>query len=165
MSLKISGQKMFVLPAALAASHVALEHALTKVRPEAPFDSVWDQSLWAARNEYASFQVVVNGGATVANLLVVPEAPGVQALVHCVRYINITTPSDCMGAVGRWPDPLVPARDPFVNQTRRCFPAEVPAGENRAFFVDLWVPKTAAPGASSVDVAVHLAGGGWRRRR
>ena len=135
------------LPAA-AGGEVVIEASLVKVRPGSPYTRAVaaPDPLTVARGEYESFQVVVSGPATVAAVDVAPAAAAVTALLHCVRYINVTVQSDCDGAVGRWPDPLVPAVDPFVGETRRCFPATVPAGENRAFWVDLWVGAEAEAG-------------------
>ena len=68
-------------------------------------------TVTAARNEYESFQVVVNGGdagATVEGIQVTLPA-GVDALVHRVHYIDIKNVSNCDGDLGLWPDAFPPS--------------------------------------------------------
>ena len=87
--------------------------------------------------------------------------PGVlgpeSVLVHREHYINITTVSNCAGAVGRWPDALIPARDPYDHQERNAFPASIAAGTNQAFWVDIFVPDGTAAGTHAGTVTVDWA--------
>ena len=108
----------------------------------------------------ASFSVPLTGpnGAVI---------PCRNVTVYREGYYNVTTPSDLEGATGRWPDPLIPAVDPLLGQTRNAFPVDVPAGENRTLWVDVLVPIDAAAGVyrgnlkltaegMSMDIPVEL---------
>lgn len=58
------------------------------------------------------------------------------------------------GSRGEWPDPLVPAVDPWFKETRNAFPVNASAGGNQALWVDLFVPPTAAAGVTQASVSV-----------
>ena len=77
-------------------------------------------------------------------------------LVHRQHYINISIESNCAGALGRWPDALIPAVDPFDKQTRNAFPAAVAPATNQAFWVDVFVKNGTAPGLRSGTATVLL---------
>ena len=145
----------------LSAPSALLAHPLVKVRPTAAWQPSWALgTMSAAVNEYESFQVVVFAaneyGANVAGITVTPP-PGtnITSLVHREHHINITTVSDCDGAIGLWPDALIPDIDPFVSERRNAFPALVPAGRMQAFWVDLFVPPGTPP-AAAYEVRVHV---------
>jgi hypothetical protein len=93
-------------------SMVTLIHSLKKLRPTDPIppDAIIT-SLTSAKNEYESFQISIDDPRIVNNVIVTFPSP-IATLVHEVRYINITTVSNCEGDIGRWPDPLVPVVDP-----------------------------------------------------
>ena len=149
-----------------AAPTATLHHALIKIRPD---DKVPDETqittVSAARNEYQSFQVAVaasGADATVSSIEVAfPSALGADGiLVHREHYINISVVSNCAGALGRWPDALIPDTDPYDKQKRNAFPAAVPDGTNQAFFVDLFVKNGTAAGSHAGTVTVHWASAG-----
>eukprot|EP00038_Savillea_parva_P025128 m.46339 g.46339 ORF g.46339 m.46339 type:complete len:659 (+) comp6748_c0_seq1:59-2035(+) len=144
------------MPLTSAALTVALTHSLVKLRPGTtppPFSG-----LSIARNEYESFQVVVTAGAQPVTVHGVsttfPAGSGMSSLVHGVRYINISTQSDCNGDVGEWPDALVPLRDPFVSEPRGHFPIVIPPGNRKVFWVDVFAAPDAGTGCHSVGVVV-----------
>jgi hypothetical protein len=147
-----------------ASSSVSLVHSLVKVRPDEPVptDAVVD-TVSAAQNEYESVQVVVaaSEATTVTDLQVSLAGLSQESvLVHRARYINITAVSDCDGALGRWPDALVPVTDPYFNETRNALPCAVPAATNQVFWVDVFVPPGTAPGMHNGSVVVRFAGDG-----
>ena len=120
--------------------------------------------LEAARGEWEPFQIVVHaaGGAlhgvraeastlTGAGQLAAPQ-------LSRVEYLDVKTPSSVEGHAGPWPDALVPDVDAFANEKRRAFPFEVPSGEARAIWVELFVPESAAPGAYRGSVRVSADG-------
>jgi hypothetical protein len=143
--------------------------ALHKFRPDDALPAVNLAALSAARNEFEAFQVVVHGGPsgrTVAGLtlseLVGPEGaviPSSQAVVYRVALYNVPSPSNGEGAAGPWPDPLIPAVDPYFGETRNAFPLVVPAGEVRSVWVDLYVPTDAAAGSYSGIATVETSEG------
>ena len=134
--------------------------------------------VYAARNEYESFQVVVSLATGAAAPIVIesvvlriPTAPSVQTAFHREHYINITTLSNCEGAPGLWPDALIPDVDVFTNEKRNAFPATLMpplpttaadsggggGGANQAFWVDLFVPPAGVPaGDHAGTVTVSL---------
>ncbi len=161
-----------------ALSTYAVLGSAVKVRPHELPTGSHRASIFAARNEFESFQVVVKAPnapvrALRASFSVPLTGPGGAVIpsrnvtVYREGYYNVTTPSDLEGAVGRWPDPLIPAVDPLLGQTRNAFPVDVPVGENRTLWVDIQVPIDAAAGVyrgnlkltaedMSMDIPVEL---------
>lgn len=142
------------------------ESAMVKVRPETPPRFQPELELTAARNEFASFQVVLHGGS--AGLRGVSASPpvfegrrarihGEDVLLYREALLDITTPTP-PGTAGRWPDGLVPDVDEVVGEKRLAFPFDVPAGEARALWVDVHVPAHAPPGRYSGVVRLKGAG-------
>ncbi len=161
----------------MPSSYTVLGSAV-KVRPHEMPVGQSNASIFAARNEFESFQVIVKApNAPVrglrASFSVPLTGPGGTAIpsrnvtVYREGYYNVRYPSDLEGTVGRWPDPLIPAVDPLLGQTRNAFPVDVPVGENRAIWVDILVPIDAPAGdyqgklrltaeGLSVDIPVNL---------
>ena len=138
---------------------VLLIHSLAKLRPDQPIpQAAAITSLTAARNEYESFQVVLTGGAHSISIskvsVLFPSLASNSTLVHGVRYINITTVSNCDGVLGRWPDPLVPSVDPYFHEQRAVFPLEIPTGESRAVWIDVFVAPATRVGEHVGTVTV-----------
>nr|WP_240360069.1 glycoside hydrolase domain-containing protein [Pyxidicoccus caerfyrddinensis] len=74
-------------------------------------------------------------------------------------FLDISTCSTPDSEVGRWPDGLIPDRDESVGEKRQAFPFDVPAGEARAIWVDVLVPKDAPPGHYKGTVRVTADNG------
>src|SRR6185436_10084298 len=112
-------------------------------------------NLTAARNEFESFQVVVSAGSAPLSGVFVRldqalsgpggTIPARNVTISREAYVDLEHASDLEGGTGRWPDPLIPAVDPFYRESRNAFPVDVPAGENRTAWVDVLVPKQQAP--------------------
>jgi hypothetical protein len=147
-----------LVPPAMAGS--GLEHACIKIQPDAPYNAAGSIHLYAARNEYESYQVVLNGPLTGV-------APTASALVGAsgslaatatrfsrVRYLDISTPSNDEGMIGLVPDALVPQVDLYYGEARNAFPIDVPAGENRLIWVDLFVPEGTVAGDYQGNVTI-----------
>lgn len=101
--------------------------------------------LYAARNEFEPFQVVVkplSSGGVAVNLS--PFGSGIAAEIYQVKYVDIAQPSDSLGRSGPYPDPLWPLSNP-ANVT-------LAAGENTAFWVNVFVP----PGTPSGDYLANV---------
>eukprot|EP01052_Picozoa_sp_SAG31_P001374 SAG31_NODE_47_length_30979_cov_41.708841_8_plen_685_part_00 len=134
------GQKSDDCPSAV------LEHSLIKVRPveEHCWPSTPVVNLSAARGQFASLQIILNGGKSgwiVDSVVAEPPTVALRTGLFVETYLNITTVSNCNGALGRWPDGLVPIRDAHHGELRRTLPLAVPADENRALWLDIWVPE------------------------
>ncbi|HZA52522.1 MAG TPA: glycoside hydrolase domain-containing protein, partial [Myxococcaceae bacterium] len=156
-----------VLLGAGTASAVTVVDATQKVRPGDSVSGASAAVLRAARNEFAPFQIVVEGGSAgrssvsaSASPLVGPSGtlPALQVRLYRVGYLNLTTPSNDEGGTGRWPDPLIPDVDEVVGEKRNAFPFNVPAWENRVIFVDLHVPRDTVPGVYTGTVTVSSPG-------
>jgi hypothetical protein len=152
---------------AQARPSVWVESATVKIRPEARPRSQPSLELVAARNEFVSFQVVLHGGRSglsgVSASLPELEGPsritGSNLTLYRETFLNITQPSTPDSQPGRWPDGLVPDVDEIAGEKRRAFPFDVPAGEARAIWVDVLVPKDAPPGQYRGTVSVTASDG------
>jgi hypothetical protein len=128
----------------------------------------------AARGEWEAFQVVIRaerdstGVEVNVSDFVGPGGFKISAddlLIYEERFVEIDPPS--LGGVagnprdaGRYPDPLVPVRDPYGSE-RVAAPARIaslPAGETAALFVDMEIPREAPPGEYMARVAVSAEG-------
>lgn len=136
-------------------------HGLQKIRPEhAPPSPASGTVISAAQNEYESFQIVCAsfGGNSFNVTSLVLEAPaGISSLIHGVRYYRSVNNSDCDALGGRMPDALIPAVDPFSNETRAVFPVVVGPTESRLLWVDVFVQRGAAQGRHTINITVELA--------
>jgi hypothetical protein len=149
------------------ASAVTVVDAAQKIRPAESITGSSTAVLRAARNEFAPFQIVVEGGGSgrnsvtaTASALVGPSGtiPATEVRLYRLGYLNLTTPSNDEGGTGLWPDPLIPDVDEVAGEKRNAFPFDVRAWENRIIFVDLHVPRSALPGVYTGTVTVNSAG-------
>jgi len=148
---------------------VAVVGSAAKVRPDAFASGASSARLFAARNEFESFQVVVNApGVPVRGLTVSlrgalrgphgASIPLSNVTVYREGYYTVRTPSDVEGAPGRWPDPLIPTVDLIYGEPRNAFPVDVPAGESRVAWIDVLVPIDASPGLYRGVIDVRAEG-------
>jgi hypothetical protein len=103
--------------------------------------------VYAARNEFEPFQVVVrpvsSGNATVT---IDSFGAGIQTEIYQVKYVNVITATDSLGRSGPYPDPLWPlANGASVALT---------AGENTAFWISVSVSATAAAADYTANVTI-----------
>lgn len=146
---------------------VWLESAMVKIRPQTQAGEQRELSLFAARNEFVSFQVAFHGGQTGFTVrsvkLHTPLGPGPisegNLTVYREAFIDITQPSQPDPKPGLWPDGLIPDRDELVGEKRLAFPLVVPPGEARALWVDLHVPADMGPGSYSGSLEVQVGEG------
>jgi hypothetical protein len=124
-------------------------------------------SLAAARGEYESFQIVVNGGAKgLSNVNVSisdlqkaggDTIPSASLTLYREKYMQVTSSSpNWKGSnqplpPGWYADGLIPFNDPdtgkpIKNAPIMAAPFAVKAGNNQPVWVDLLVPRTAAAG-------------------
>jgi Domain of unknown function (DUF4091) len=140
-----------------------------KVRPTDPVTGTPDASVFAARNEFADFQVVVSADTQALTGLTMTlstpltgdggSIPAANVAIYREAYYDVTQPSDLEGAKGRWPDALIPTVDAYFHEARTAFPIDVPAGENRVAWVDVQVPQDQAAGEYDGALAVSADGG------
>jgi hypothetical protein len=150
------------------AVQVGVASALEKLRPgDAPPRSRAVE-LWAPRGGCASAQIAVRaaGGLGALSAEAGPlRGPGrarVPLALYRVETLHLARASGPDGAAGAWPDPLVPARDPWFGEARRAFPVAVPPGTLQAIWVEACVPDDASAGVHAGRV--RLADGSRRLR-
>jgi len=125
-------------------------------------------NLAAARNGYASFQVVVNGASGGLNNVNVKvsdlKGPGDKAIpqssftLYREKYVHVTASSPNWGGSnkplgpGWYADALIPFTNPETGKPLSgaqltAVPFDLKSGVNQPIWVDLLVPQNAAPGA------------------
>jgi hypothetical protein len=148
-------------PSAANAATVWTAIATEKVLPAAKPRSTTEARIAAARNEFEAFQVVITGPATrvsaQASDLAGPGSIG-DLRLYREELINLANPSGADGMKGRVPDALVPDVDEW-GEKRNAFPFDVPAGESRAIWVEVYVPRDAKPGEYAGSVTVKSSAG------
>jgi hypothetical protein len=154
-------------PAAAATVGYTVVSATQKVLKTARVTGTSDARLMGARNEFVSFQVVLTGGQTgvsvaTGSALTGPGGtiPNTATTLYREDYYTTTQASAGGRTVGAWPDALIPTVDRLYGQSRRAFPVDVPAGENRVAFVDVLIPQNQAAGGYDGSLIVTNAAGG-----
>ena len=114
-----------------------------------PSENGADIKVYAAKNEFEPFQVVVKPAAS-GSLTVSMDAfgAGITAEIYQVKYVDIDQATDALGRTGPYPDPLWPLSNGAS--------VAVTAGENTAFWISLSSPA-AAP-AGDYNANLHLGG-------
>ncbi len=143
-----------------------VDGSTVKIRPFDDLGSDRSVHIKAAKNEYEAFQVAVTSlGGLMDVDVTVSDLVGNEGTIdseyirlYREEYVNVYTPSNVEGKVGLWPDPLIPAIDPFFNETRNAFPFDVPDGQSRAIWVDIFVPSTTSAGTYSGSLIVTASG-------
>ncbi len=139
-----------------------------KIRPTNPAPPAQSSiALSCARNEFCAFQVAVSApasGAVTVSSLSLGALTGCggtlstgNAMVYREGFLDVTTTSNAAGALGQWPDPLIPTVDAFYGEPRNAFPASVAASQTQGFWVEMLVPPDQAPGVYSGLVTVTAA--------
>jgi hypothetical protein len=127
-------------------------------------------SLSAARDEYQSFQIVVNGASEglknvdvkISDLAGTSGAviPRTSFTLYREKYVYVSSSSPNWGGTnkplgtGWYPDGLIPFTDPETGKalsgaTLRAVPFDVKTGNNQPIWVDLLVPHAATEGQYS----------------
>jgi hypothetical protein len=141
-----------------------------KVRPfDAPIAKNRAAAISGARNETTAFQIVVSAKSALAGVNValsdlgdgkghtISAASSVQ--LYREFYVNLTHKSDPAGAIGEFPDGLVPiGLDPYYHERRNGAPFDVAAGRNQAVWVDVAIPAGATPGTYRGTASVTAGG-------
>ncbi|HVR28440.1 MAG TPA: glycoside hydrolase domain-containing protein [Thermoanaerobaculia bacterium] len=143
-------------------------HGLAKVRPRDQPQPPGKIELQAARNEFEPFQLVLRAGrrpiegvdVEVTDLVGPGSAriASTNATVYLQRYLPVRTPSSAEGGTGEWPDALVPRVDTYAGERRRAFPVTLEPGRNQPVWIDLYVPRSAAPGEYRGEAVVRVRG-------
>ncbi|MHB9028469.1 MAG: DUF4091 domain-containing protein, partial [Candidatus Latescibacterota bacterium] len=158
-------------------------NGMTHVFKNRPVTGTATVSINSARNESESFQVVMTasgGSVRVVNAAMSALAgpggatiPANSATLYRVEYVNINPLSQSAEnnwggtgwTTGEYPDPLIPLIDPVnggqVHQSegypKYALPIDIPAGENRAVWVDIATPTTVPAGNYTGTCTVTLS--------
>lgn len=119
--------------------------------------------LFAARNEYETFQILLqadDGAVGHVELRRGPlSKPDGEAIaeasieVFLVHYAAVDTPSDSLGRAGVWPDALIPIAEPIG----------LPAGTLRAIWVRVRIDARRSPGLYRGNIDVVAKGQSIRK--
>ena len=107
--------------------------------------------LVAARTEFESFQVAVDGDGGRPDVRVALAGDGLtgrdgvaipadNVTIYREAPYHVTFASDGEGEPGDWYDALIPERDPFYGEDRNAFPYDIPAGGKLVAWIDVFVP-------------------------
>lgn len=142
----------------------AWQHVLRDTAPQA----VRTAAISAARNEYEPVRIIVRAGAEpLTNVRVdatdlvgpVGKIAADHVTVFREHYLHVFEPSYASHApVGWYPDALIPLRD--SDSTAR-FPGvapEIAPDTNQGFWVDVYVPRDAAPGTYTGSLSASADG-------
>jgi len=113
-------------------------------------------SLVAARNEYEPVQLVLRPAEDLKDVRVTATdmtgpagtLSASNLTIDRVAWVRVTSPTDAVGCIGDWPDPLPRCDGPF----------DVPAGTNQPLWITVYVPSDTAPGDYQGSVKVSVAG-------
>jgi hypothetical protein len=133
--------------------------------PSTPAKSV---DLYAGRNEFESFQIVLRAGATDLSGVDIDfsnfrtsqgtEISKENVTVYLERFLNLDRPSTIEGGTGLWPDPLVPRVDRYTHEKRNAFPFTVQRGRNQPVWVEIFVPPATNPGKYTGSARISVSG-------
>ena len=154
--------------------NIWITDTMQKVRQDAgAAGTVHWGTFYGTQNEFIDFQVHYHdsGSGTsglsitagdFVNLVTGTHIPAsTNVAVYRQAYINVgpvpsnTGSSTFYKSVGRYPDVLIPAKDPYWGQTTNAWPFNVAAGQNQSAWIDVLVPANAPSGyyLGSVTVA------------
>jgi len=145
-------------------------HALDKVRPyaEPPAQLKTSVELFAARNEFEPFQIVLRAGGNdirdvdfeISDLAgphgaIIPKS---STTIYFERFIDVVRRSSVEGQPGEWPDPLVPRADNYFHERRNAFPFTLKRERNQPVWIEIYVPLETPPGLYRGRVHVAVEG-------
>jgi hypothetical protein len=151
-----AGPMTFKLPSPAGAtlwSTPTMEKVLREAAPPTnPGDAI---QMYAAKNEFEPFQLVVHADADSTVTLAMPAFAGAGSLprieVKRVEYVTIAQPSDASSIPsGEIPDPLWPSS--FGKSE------PVKGGKNQPFWITVYIPKDAAAGDYTTTLTATVGG-------
>ena len=153
-----TGQMTYALPSPPGAILWTATNMDKVLREAAPPTAVGDGiALFAAKNEFEPFQIVVRADSAASATLQMSAFSGPSGSIidrielRRVGYVKISEPSDASSIPsGQLPDPLEPS----------SFGASesLPAGANQPFWVTVYVPPSATAGDYQATLSVTVGG-------
>ena len=145
-------------------------HPLAKVKPLDPVPGVpvKEVDLYAGRNEFEPFQIILRGklkdlaGVDIefSDLRTVEgaEISRKNFTVYLEAFVNVKRPSSIEGGEGLWPDPLIPRVDRYTHEARNAFPFTVRQDRNQPLWLEIFVPVDAHPGKYTGAARISVGG-------
>ncbi|HEY9160721.1 MAG TPA: glycoside hydrolase domain-containing protein [Desulfomonilia bacterium] len=154
---------------------VWVEPSTERVMMNTPAGSDSQAFIYAARNEYESFQVVVRGGLkglkdvnVAATDLTGPGdafIPKENITMFREYYVKVNSPSFLGGVVGNlrlpgnYPDPLIPFFDPYDSGHPAVgAPFDITRLKNQPVWIDVYVPEETPAGSYTGKLEITAAG-------
>ncbi|MCP4709451.1 MAG: hypothetical protein GY869_12560, partial [Planctomycetes bacterium] len=114
---------------------------------QVPTDTDSEVKIFAAKNEFEPFQVIVkptiSGDVTVS---VGDFGPGITTELYQVKYVNILEATDNLGQTGDYPDPLWPIENGDQ--------VSLITAENTSFWFNVFVSETVSFGDYNTNVQI-----------
>jgi len=117
----------------------------------------WSEPLHLARNDSRGFHVAITAGQAMTMPLLTATSPTLALKVWLEAPVAIVTPSDGLARSGKVLDALVPAEAQALRQQFLT----IPAGETRAWWVEVNTTAATAPGRHVIDL--KLGEKRWRQ--
>jgi hypothetical protein len=144
-------------------------HALDKIRPDrAPPEALqYDVRLFAARNEFEPFQIVLRAESqTIEDVDLQPSSlkgpagaviPEKNITIYLEKFIDLAKATPGGGATGEWPDALIPRVDRYAGEKRNAFPFRLQDRRNQPIWIDVYVPPDTPPGTYVGSITITAA--------
>ncbi|MBQ4335483.1 MAG: hypothetical protein IJC63_08940, partial [Myxococcaceae bacterium] len=112
--------------------------AMHKARASEPLpDGLDEMALSLARGECEGAQVALRPGVRLESIAVQAAPEAVDVALYRVGFVDVRVPSNGEGRVGRWPDPLIPGRDPMSGAPVPAFGAPARPDEPTLVYVEV----------------------------
>lgn len=154
-------------------SNIWITDTMQKIRQDSglPGNVKW-ATVYATQNEFQGFQIhfhdtgngTSNYSVQISDLVqIAPHRFTISAnssniIVYREAYINVTQitaiSSTYYNAPGVYPDPLIPAVDPYYGQVTNAFPFTIAPGNNQSVWIDIHIPANAPSGYYKGNVTV-----------
>ena len=155
-------------------ANIWVTDTMTKVLQSggSPGTSHWG-TFYGTQGEFVDFQVHVQAPSGGYSALSVSSSNFVQSnpssftisastrdvVVYREAYVPVTTITSTAttyyGTTGNYPDPLIPAVDPYFNQVTNAFPVAVAANQNQSAWIDVFIPNNAPSGYYLGSITVN----------
>ena len=126
-----------------------------------PTGKIMPVQLWAGKNEFESFQIILNPKSNLHNLKISTSGftdqvgnriSSANISIRMAAYVEVTKPTDYYGKTGWYPDPLPLFEEPIT----------VGTGSNQPFWITVKVPAEASAGICKG--AIDLSADQWQMR-
>lgn len=140
--------------------------AMHKARAAEPLpEGLEEVALSLARGECEGAQIALKPGVRLESIAVQSAPEAVAIALYRVGFVEVRVPSNGEGRVGRWPDPLIPSRDPMSGAPVPAFVQPARDDEPTLVYVEVCAEGRATPGQSSLALAIDATDQNDKRGR